>query len=122
MKHKLLTILFLLLSMPMMAQFDINHYLREGYADLNKSKNVYKQIAANGKFELCGWNASKGEWIRVSGRLITDDTAEAQEAVLDQNPDLKGMYTVLVTTYGLKQNAYSGSIYATVTADNLFEK
>ena len=59
-----------------------------------KSKNVYKQIAANGKFELCGWNASKGEWIRVSGRLVTDDTIEAQEAVLDQNPDLKGMYKV----------------------------
>jgi hypothetical protein len=32
------------------------------------------------------------------------------------------LHTVLVTTYGLKQNAYSGSIYATVTADNLFEK
>ena len=29
-------------------------------------------------------------------------------------------HTILVTTYGLKQNMYSGSIYATITMDDLF--
>ena len=37
MKRTLLAILFLLLLLPAQAQIDINHYLREGYADLNKS-------------------------------------------------------------------------------------
>ena len=31
------------------------------------------------------------------------------------------IHTVLVTTYGLKDNMYSGSIYATVTMDDLFK-
>ena len=31
------------------------------------------------------------------------------------------IHTVLVTTYGLKENMYSGSIYATVTMDDLFK-
>ena len=35
--RNLLAILFLLLLLPAQAQIDINHYLREGYADLNKS-------------------------------------------------------------------------------------
>ncbi len=30
------------------------------------------------------------------------------------------LHTVLVTTYGLKQNNYSGNIYSTITMDNLF--
>ncbi len=30
------------------------------------------------------------------------------------------IHTILVTTYGLKQNKYSGCIYATVTMDDLF--
>lgn len=30
------------------------------------------------------------------------------------------IHTVLVTTYGLKENFYSGSIYDTVTMDDLF--
>lgn len=30
------------------------------------------------------------------------------------------LHTVLITTYGLKRNLYSDSIYATVTMDGLF--
>ena len=32
------------------------------------------------------------------------------------------LHTVLVTTYGLKSNLYSGNIYATVTMDDLFRE
>lgn len=30
------------------------------------------------------------------------------------------IHTILVTTYGLKENKYSGRFYATVTMDDLF--
>ena len=32
------------------------------------------------------------------------------------------LHTILITTYGLKENLYSGSIYATVTTDDLFQQ
>ena len=62
------------------------------YLQTGKVKNVYKQIAANGKFELCAMKKSGTEWIRVTGRLVNDDRLEAKEHMLNENPGLKSMY------------------------------
>ena len=60
------------------------------YIQTNKQKDVFKQIIANPKVELCGFN--KGKWIRVTGELVHDDTAEARKKVLDGQPELRTAY------------------------------
>ncbi|CVI67663.1 Pyridoxamine 5'-phosphate oxidase [Clostridiales bacterium CHKCI001] len=60
------------------------------YIQTGKSKEVSKQIAANGKVEIC---AMRGEdWIRVAGTLVEDDRVEARQSMLDAYPSLQNMY------------------------------
>ncbi len=61
------------------------------YIETGKGKEVARQINANGKVEICAMH--KGEWIRVSGKLVLDDRTEAQESMLDAYPSLREMYT-----------------------------
>ena len=58
-----------------------------------KKKNVSKQMMANPKFEITAVKPSGTEWIRISGKLVNDDSREAKVYVLNKNPDLKGMYS-----------------------------
>ena len=67
----------------------VNIFEGKLYIQSGLKKDVAKQIAANPKFEICGF---KGTWIRVSGRLVEDPRIEAQESMLDANPSLKRMY------------------------------
>ena len=60
------------------------------YIQTGKKKDVFKQIEANPKVELCGMNGDK--WIRVSGKLILDDRVEVKKDILDKNPQLRSMY------------------------------
>ena len=39
-----------------------------------KVKDVYKQMAKNGKFEICALKKSGSEWMRLSGTLVNDET------------------------------------------------
>ncbi len=60
------------------------------YIQTGKSKEVSKQIATNGKVEIC---AMRGEdWIRVAGTLVEDDRVEARQSMLDAYPSLQNMY------------------------------
>ena len=61
------------------------------YIQTGKVKNVYKQLLANPKAEICGYSGM--EWIRIACGLIPDDTVEAKKAMLDKNPSLRGMYS-----------------------------
>ncbi len=63
------------------------------YIMTGKVKDVYKQIAANGKFEICALKPSGTEWLRLSGTLVTDDTRENKVEFLERNPGLKSMYS-----------------------------
>ena len=65
--------------------FECKLYIQTGHI-----KNVAKQIAANGKVELCAFNGQ--DWIRLSGKLVEDKRVEAKKAMLDAYPDLRGMY------------------------------
>ncbi|MBQ6452824.1 MAG: pyridoxamine 5'-phosphate oxidase family protein [Coriobacteriales bacterium] len=67
-------------------------YIFEGklYIQTGKRKDVYKQIVANPKIEIC---ASKGaEWIRVSAKAVPDERLEPQVHMLEQYPELASMY------------------------------
>ena len=61
------------------------------YIQTGKSKNVSKQLAANGKAEICAFK--NGEWLRVAGTLVEDDRVEARQSMLDAYPQLKAMYS-----------------------------
>ena len=63
------------------------------YIMTGKVKDVYKQMAANGKFEICALKPSGSEWMRLSGTLVTDDTLATKEEFLNRNPSLKRMYS-----------------------------
>lgn len=60
------------------------------YIQTGKAKNVYKQLLANPKAEICAF--MDGEWIRIACELIPDERVEAKKDMLDKNPDLRGMY------------------------------
>lgn len=60
------------------------------YIQTGKVKDVSKQLQANPKAEICAF--ADGKWIRVAGKLIRDDRVEAKAYMLDQYPQLKGMY------------------------------
>ena len=80
------------------------------YIQTGKKKKVFKQMMANPKFEITAVKPSGTEWIRISGKLVNDDSREAKAYVLDKNPELKGMYSadddntaVLYVTDGVAQ-------------------
>lgn len=62
------------------------------YIMTGKVKDVYKQMAANGKFEICALKQSGTEWIRLSGTLVNDETLAVKEEFLNRNEGLKAMY------------------------------
>ena len=60
------------------------------YVLTGKKKKVSKQIKENPNVEVC---ASVGEvWIRITGKLISDDSVAAKKYILDKNPHLRSMY------------------------------
>ncbi len=55
-----------------------------------KAKEVSRQIHANPKIEICGFNGA--EWIRVEAVAKEDPRVAAQEHMLDAYPELRAMY------------------------------
>ena len=62
------------------------------YIMTGKVKDVFKQMDANGKFEICALKPSGSEWMRLSGTLVNDDDLAVKTKFLERNPGLKGMY------------------------------
>ena len=61
------------------------------YIQTGKSKDVSKQIEANGKVEISAMVGSD-RWIRLTGTLVEDDRIEARISMLDAYPSLQAMY------------------------------
>ena len=61
------------------------------YLQTGKVKNVSKQIQENPNVEICGF--CNGKWIRIEDKLVRDDRLEAKVSMLDNNPELKNMYS-----------------------------
>ena len=64
------------------------------YIQTGRKKNVSKQIARNGKVEICAFQPQEKCWLRLSGVLVDDDRREPKQAMLDAYPGLKKMYNV----------------------------
>ena len=60
------------------------------YIQTGKSKEIFKQIEKNNNAEISAFK--DGRWIRVAGKLIVDDRVEAKKHMLDNYPELRGMY------------------------------
>ena len=81
------------------------------YIQTGKSKDVYKQIINNPIVEICAFN--NGKWIRITGKLVPDDRREAKKHMLDNYPELRGMYseeddnTIVLYFESAKANIYS---------------
>ena len=69
----------------------LNIYEDKLYLQTGKSKKVSKQIEINNNIEICGF--VDGKWIRVEAKAIRDDNRNAKVSMLDNNPELKGMYS-----------------------------
>ena len=68
----------------------VNIFEDKLYIQTGKAKNVSKQIKINNNVEICTF--LNGKWIRLEGKLISDDRIEAKKSMLDANPSLRSMY------------------------------
>ena len=63
------------------------------YIQTGKSKDGTKQIQTNAKVEVCALDKSGSKWLRITGKLISDDRREAKVDMLEHYPSLKAMYS-----------------------------
>lgn len=63
------------------------------YICTNNTKDVYKQLIANPKIEICGMG-NDGTWIRVNGTAVRDDRDEARRAMLEDPTGPSNLYTL----------------------------
>ncbi len=68
----------------------VNIFEGKLYLQTGKVKNVYRQMKANPKVELCGM--VKDRWIRVEATAVEDDRIAAGQSMLDAYPSLQKMY------------------------------
>ena len=60
---------------PHVRAFGVSEIINDRlYIMTGKVKDVYKQMAKNGKFEICALKKSGSEWMRLSGTLVNDET------------------------------------------------
>ena len=69
----------------------INIFEDRLYIQTGKSKNVSKQMQINPNVEICAF--SEGKWIRLEGKVVRDDRRDAKVSMLEENPELKNMYS-----------------------------
>ena len=63
------------------------------YIQTGRKKNVSKQIARNGKVEICAYQPKAKRCLRLTGTLVDDNRREPKQAILDAYPGLKKMYS-----------------------------
>lgn len=68
----------------------IDLYEGKLYIQTGKSKNVFQQLKADPRAEICA--CSGPEWVRITCELIEDDSVEARKHMLDNYPQLRAMY------------------------------
>ncbi|MDR2907262.1 MAG: pyridoxamine 5'-phosphate oxidase family protein [Bacteroidales bacterium] len=63
------------------------------YIQTGKRKQVAKQMVANPKVEICAYDKASGTWLRIEALVVPDERVSAKEAMLEQYPSLKSMYS-----------------------------
>lgn len=69
----------------------INIFEDKLYIQTGKIKNVSKQMSINPNIEISSFY--NGEWIRIEAKVVSDDRVEAKASMLDNNPELRSMYS-----------------------------
>ncbi len=69
----------------------VNIYEGKLYIQTGKIKEVSKQMQKNPNVEISGF--VDGRWIRLEGKVVRDDRREAKADMLDNNPELKRLYS-----------------------------
>lgn len=67
-------------------------YQNHVYLMTANTKKVYRQLKENPLAEVCAMHPD-GTWIRICGNVVWDNSREAKVAMLEQNPDLRSMYS-----------------------------
>ena len=70
----------------------INIFKGKLYFQTGKKKDMSKEMIANPNIAISAMN-KKGQWIRISAKAYLDDSIECSEAMLQNYPELRGMYT-----------------------------
>ncbi len=68
----------------------INLYNNKLYIQTGKVKNCYKEMIDNPNVEISAFK--DGKWIRISAKVVSDDSFEAKKSMLDKYPNLRAMY------------------------------
>jgi uncharacterized pyridoxamine 5'-phosphate oxidase family protein len=63
------------------------------YIQTSKLKNVAKQLKVNPNIEICAYNPTDGEWLRIEATTVADERIEVKRYMLEQYPELKRMYS-----------------------------
>ena len=61
------------------------------YIQTGKAKEVFRQMRANPKIEICAFDGSS--WLRVCAVAVPDDSREAKQHMLDAYPMLRDRYS-----------------------------
>ena len=61
------------------------------YTQTGKVKPVSDQMLAHPRVAICAMG-DDGSWLRIEADAMVDDRVEARQAVLDEHPELAGMY------------------------------
>ena len=70
----------------------VTEYEGGAYICCGNFKEVYRQIVATPRVELCGTYEDGCSWLRVATTLVEDDRIEVQRAILDDPTGPKGLY------------------------------
>jgi len=69
----------------------VMEYNNRMYFCTSNQKDIYKQLKANPKFEICACSP-KAEWIRVKGKAIFDQDIKVKTKALEVAPGVAGIY------------------------------
>jgi uncharacterized pyridoxamine 5'-phosphate oxidase family protein len=61
------------------------------YLCTGKSKDVYKQLVQNPDIEISAMG-SDNTWLRIRGKIATDDSREAKAQAFEESPNLLNIY------------------------------
>ena len=63
------------------------------YIQTGMVKDCYKQMVANPKITICCFDQEAGIWLRLNATAEPDDSIEICEAMLNDYPHLRNLYT-----------------------------
>lgn len=63
------------------------------YIGTNNTKKVFDQMQKNPKVEICGMG-KQGTYVRVDGKVYSEDSTKVRAKMLEEYPMLKNMYSV----------------------------